>query len=295
MKKKHVKTTKIVAGHRHHKLEEPPKPRKGHHVHHKAHKKGILKQYIGTWKEVKSFSFIMLVLFDLLFYALMYPLFYGYGYFIDRFAAPFQSTDLGALAGSEQLAMYEQSLAGLIVFVFLLSLAFSLLFILIWSLSRAFIWTRLLGKKITGKYIGKFYLLNVIWIVGWVIFFIIYGVLFYKIASASKAGGIITGIIFVLLFITMVYFMYIMYYRFTMGENRIWRSLKEAFVLGTIKCPRLTLPVIMVLGTIVIAALFSISFKLLPKLLMDILSYILFFGVFAWVKVYGVDVLREKT
>ncbi|MFC1734194.1 hypothetical protein ACFL6I_28150 [candidate division KSB1 bacterium] len=288
--KKHARKTEHAHKHVEHNHKQALHPHKP-----PVHKKGLWQEYFQSLKDVKSLTFLLIFAFDLVFFALMYPLIYLYGYFINRLIAPYMGLDVASLTSqsTDQLAIYQQSLTNLIVFTVLLTIALVLLLVLVWSVSRALIWTRLLARKMTFRYFGKFYLLNLVWIAISTIVLVFFGTIFYASGSANKILGIITGIIFLIVFITLVYLMYILYYVFTKGDNLVWKSLKEAFVLGTMRCPKLTLPVVLVLGTVVVSFA-TLLFKLLPKIMMDVLSYVVFFGVFAWVKIYAVDVLKER-
>lgn len=277
------------------KQEQKAQQHAAHHPAHPARKKGLFHTYLQSWKQVKTAKYPLIVMYDLIFYVLLFPLFYGYGYFINMLVKPFKDLDTSALTSktAEQLGLYQQSLSGVIVFVFLISIVFSLLFVLIWSLSRAFMWTKLLDKKLTGKYIGKFYLLNMIWMLLVSVLFIIASVVFYSVASASAVGGIVVGIIMALLLVIVVYFMYILYYKFS-HELKIFRSLLDMIVLGVTKLPRLILPLLLVVCTLAVVTALSYVLKLLPQIAMEIISYLLFFGIFGWVKLYAADVLKEK-
>lgn len=282
------------------KQEQKVQQHAAHHPAHAApahasHKKSIFHTYLQSWKQVKTAKYFLIVMYDLIFYVLLFPLFYGYGYLINMLVKPFKDLDTSALTSktAEQLALYQQSLSGVIVFVFLISIVFSLLFVLIWSLSRAFMWTKLLDKKLTGRYIGKFYLLNMIWMFLVSVLFIIASVVFYSVASASTVGGIVVGIIMALLLVIVVYFMYILYYKFS-HELKIFRSLLDMVVLGFTKLPRLILPLLLVVCTLAVVTVLSYVLKLLPQIAMEVISYLLFFGIFGWVKLYAADVLKEK-
>lgn len=322
-----------------HHISEPEKPHeKAEHKHteqrpaatqHTTYaKKGLIHEYLQSWKSITQLKFIFVVGFDLLLYVLLYFLFLGFGSIISFFVEPFKSTGLNSFASqtAEQLAAYQQSLYSLIGVVFLLSIAFSILFVLIWSVSRGLIWAKLLDKRMTLRYFWKFFLLNLIWVLLWAVILIAAGMILYNTASANSPTALILGIIFVLLYLIMAYFMYILYYKFTEGDNRIFRSLKESFVIcrtrfpklwpflliivislylnfwllketfvtGITRFTKLGLPFLLIIATIIIAAVFSLVFKLLPDIVMNILSTILVFAVFGWVKLYAAEALKER-
>lgn len=306
-KKEHIHTTELVVGPKQQKPSNPPHhvhitPPKmpertpEHHLKHPLHRKGLLSEYIQSWKSIASLNFLLIVLYDLGFYAALYYLLFGYGVLINKIMAPFKDININSIIAQtpEQLGIYQQSISGTIAYVLLASIAFSLLFMLIWSLSRGLIWSRLLGRKISGRYIGKFYLLNMVWIIGWTLIFMIWALLFYKIGSASKVGGAALIATFIILYLLMTYLMYMLYYIFTTTDSMIWRSLRDAFARGIRFFTRLALPLLMLLGTILAIGIVSYVFKLLPQIVMEIISYILFFGVFAWMKLYAADILKER-
>ncbi|PIN86810.1 hypothetical protein COV19_02965 [Candidatus Woesearchaeota archaeon CG10_big_fil_rev_8_21_14_0_10_44_13] len=322
-KKEHIHKTELVVGPKEkqkHHIDAPQMPEKKSEMHpaaahkhisqqssqHAQHassysssilrRKGLISEYLASWKEVRSLKYLLLILLDVGLYVVLYPLFYLFGLFVGKILQPFQSINVDNLATQtpEQLGIYQQSLSGIVLFLFLLCLAFSLLFILIWSLSRGMMWSKLLDRKITLRYLGKFYLLNLLWSLGWGVIAAFYSVFFYRFAGSSQVVGTIMTIAFILLFLIMTYFMYILYYIFTEGENLIFRSLKEAFVLGVTRFTSLALPLLMVIGSVVLIGLFSYIFKLLPQIVMEILSYMLFFGVFAWIKIYCSNALKER-
>lgn len=309
----HIKKTELVIGAKKaddaakHHISKPEKPhekaeqRPAATQHAEPHnmtyaKKGLIHEYLRSWKSITKLKFLFVVGFDLMLYVLLYFLFLGFGSIISFFVEPFKSTGLKSFASqtAEQLAAYQQSLYSLIGVVFLLSIAFSILFVLIWSVSRGLIWAKLLDKRMTLRYLWKFFLLNLIWILLWAIILIAAGMILYNTASAGSPTALILGIIFVLLYLIMVYFMYILYYKFTEGDNRIFRSLKETFVTGITRFTKLGLPFLLIIATIIIAAVFSMVFKLLPDIIMNILSTILVFAVFGWVKLYAAEVLKER-
>src|SRR3989344_5010622 len=135
-KKEHIKKTELVIGAK--KANEPvhhiSKPEKPHEKAEQKHteqkpavtphaiytKKGLIHEYLQSWKSITQLKFIFVVGFDLMLYVLLYFLFLGFGSIVNFFVEPFKSTGLASFASqtAEQLAAYQQALYSLIGVVF---------------------------------------------------------------------------------------------------------------------------------------------------------------------------------
>ena len=280
-------------------LRRYPEHRAAPEEHHP--KAGAFSTYLHSFKKLKSFDALMIILYDIGFFALLIGFLYLYSYLLGLISSPFSSVNLTSLAQQsvDQLSVYRSALLNVAIFMFLLSFAFFLVSVLLWSVSRGLIWTRLLGKKYDLKYLWKSYLLNLIWIVLWFAAFFVIVLVFYKSAAENMTISFILGIITLVVAIIMIYFTYLLYYAFT-HELKIFSSIRDAFKKGVLKFTKLVLPVGLVLGTFIVVWFVAYLLNYLSyipfagNVLKEVLAYILFFGFCAWVKIYGVEVLKHN-
>lgn len=265
---------------------------------------GMKKEIISffrSFREIGSLKMLLVSCFDLLFYFLMIGSLLLISFVVMSAAAPLVGTDPSSLIGSsaEDLSKY-QSLVSKVTWFLILGIVLAIIsFIISYVLSRALVWTTLLKKRLSGKYFGKFILLNLIWLPFWIIILLL---LFIPVDRASQSGNVSFMMwysIFALGIYMMIssYFTYLLYYIFTgSNEHKVFYSLKEAIVHGAKDIGKLWFPALLILVFFALSNVFSLIFNyFFIDALRNILSLILMIVVFSFIKIYAVSAIDRNT
>jgi len=124
--------------------------------------------------------------------------------------------------------MYTATITAIIVYI---------LIILVYTISRGLIWTKIMEKQPTKKYLLKLGLLSLIWTTGWIVVFSV----LVTISNQQYYKWIM-----IVLGITYIYLTTILHHSFTY-KNTIGSAVQKAFAIGLGKIHRLILPYIYII------------------------------------------------
>lgn len=232
--------------------------------------------------------FIFVILFDLLFYAIIIPCFFAYAYLINKQAEIMQN-----LIGTEDIASYLFSaspaeisfLTGDMRVLVLTFVAGAIILFLIglfsYSLSRSLIWNYLLEKKFSLKRYLKFNVLNLILLIAFFIIFSIYSIL-------MLLSRWVFGIILIFFMLAIFYFIFALYIEYS-RTGRIFHSIGNAFKRMDKKVYLLSLPVFIIIIIISIAIGLFIAQSLYT--IVTVLLIIVFAG---WMRVLVLEMQKKK-
>ncbi len=171
-----------------------------------------------------------------------------------------------------QLQATAATLKNFALFAISVAVIFILLLIINWSITQGMTYSHLLKKKITLRYLNRFLLLNIIWIIPWTILLVI-------LLIGGKEHSYLPILI---LFFLFIHFTLILNVLFT--KKNSLSQIKQALKLGTLKFHRYLVPYLIITVTFIIISqlnLLSINYILLT------LIYLLFFS---WTQNYLKDI-----
>jgi len=238
-------------------------------------RKGYLK---NEWKEfLKSFKlktkFIQVIIFDILCIVLSWLSLVVFGKLTQNIMLTLSQLNLQGITDINLIENQAEILASAMNSLFIYLAGLLIVLFIICILTRTLVWNTILNKKITAKYIGKFILLNLIWLL-WMIPFML--ILMTKNPYWIIGLTVLLGILF-------VHFTFILYTIFT-KEVKIGRSLKLCFKLGIAKIHLFLIPLLFAILTFI---LISIVLALINKLFASGIVTILLLLMFAaWLRFY---------
>ncbi len=252
-----------------------------------------LTEFKNSFKEIPKLNTLVLMLYDALFYLLIYLVAIGLSTVFAKISPNVQGMNMFALQ-IQDTALIEQQYSMMkkaMIYVAVYFIIFILLTILSWTISRYLVWTRLLKKNIDLKNFRKFFFLNLLWVLIW---FIPYAIVTYPAIRLASQGDVFTGLLYLLAVpvFTLIpaYFTYMLYYGFLekygKGKSPLKTSIKHAFINGGKYFTKLIVPVILAIIVFLIIFFGSYIFKDLPEAPKMIVSFIISFGTFAWIKIY---------
>src|SRR3989338_5638274 len=118
----------------------------------------FFRQYLEPWKKLKTLSFFSVAITDLVFFVLSGQIILLFFSLINYFGNPVQNPPWFAPEDSmKAIVDYAGTVQGFYVTAFILIIALSIVLIAMFSLSRAYIWSVLLGQKFTKEGVFKFF------------------------------------------------------------------------------------------------------------------------------------------
>ena len=239
-------------------------------------------EYIKNFKESLKLGnkFWLVVLMDLIFYAIFVPVFFIYGFIVNKKALYLQqvigTTDvLNYLetASALEINMMTADLRGFIIVFLVGILIVFLIGLFSYSYSRSLIWNYLLERKFNFLKYLKFNWLNLLLLIALAILIALYS--FFMIINQ-----ILFGIILLFLMIGIMYFIFALYIEYT-KTGRIFHSIGNAFMLMDKKVYLLCLPVFIIISLIsFIISLF------VGQTLNSIISIILLILFATWMRIF---------
>jgi hypothetical protein len=170
----------------------------------------------------------------------------------------------------------ESELAGIVATLKSTALAaavFAMVFLILtlanWSLFEGLIYTTLLKKKFTFRYLKKFLLLNIIWFIPWLALF------FLIIVEGRVETIIISGLLLVALFIHFTLILNVLYTR--TGKFQLRQTLK----IGVTKIHHFLLPYVIII----------ITYIIIQQIIIPYVTMLLFLLFFSWVQNYTKDII----
>ena len=166
----------------------------------------------------------------------------------------------------------------LLVYLF----AVTLLLIVAYSVFKGLIWLQVMKKKVSARFLKRFFLLNLCW---WLILLI---PIFIFVLGAKQEYLFYSVILFAILY---VHFTSIMHYVFT-NDLRIGKAIKQAFAITFNNIRQFLLPYsYIILVYFIILQIFWIVPKTANIMLFASILFIVFF--LAWYRLYLSEILRR--
>ena len=253
----------------------------------------FFQQYSVGWKNVNSLSFFLAALTDVLFFILFFGSVLAFGRFGSYFAGSVIPSSFVSPNPLQNAVGFSGNVQGFYAIIIVMAILLFVVEVLLFSVSRALIWSRMLGITVSRTYFVKFFTASLLW---FAMLFVISAILFLPLviaAMADKLDSISFYVyIFPVFFVVADYYSYLLMYLLARTQ-KTFSSIKNAVKLGTLNLNRLGPHAIAAVATVGIVALASRLLLLLPETILTPLSYVLFFGMFTWVKFYAADVFRN--
>lgn len=248
---------------------------------------------------------ILLLFYDLLFWALLFVGMIAYPRFVESAAAPFGELDVEGILDANPLAGIgvaeaSDTIMRTFLLLFIAITAIWMIWNLIaWTFTRGMIWRNLVPDALEPKFFWlKLAGLSAIWsILLATIWFIVYWIVgrfipYNSFVYPGNAPWLLLTIA-LLLFITL-YFGELLYYTFARC-GRIFTSLRATFVVGVREWRKLLPANLIVVGMFVLISIATFLFSPLPESVINVLSSILLLLYFAWVRYYLVAHFTQVT
>ncbi len=241
------------------------------------------KEFLASFK-LKT-KFIYVILLDVLCITATFILGLIYSLLLNNLITPLDGLDLTNLAtmgaeGLQQYILLKNTMYGFLIYTALL-----LIFVLIvYSLFQGLIWNLILKKKFTLKYLGKFSLLNLIWVLFWLIIALVLLIILKKI--------IIVWVILVYILLLIIFYLTSILYVVFTEKIKIWQAIKDTFNIGK-RIHLFIMPYLLVLGLFIVLNLILLVFSLLPQQVYMFVNLIVLLGFIAWFRFYISDVVLK--
>ncbi len=209
------------------------------------------------------------------------------------------------LTSPEQAQALAASLKYLVITIIGGSIVFLILFLLLYSLSRALIWNRILGQKLHTRNYWKWNILSLVLVLPALLYLFIASivkmVLGYFFTSISNPNlqqfaNNLALFIFLLLFLL---FIFLAYYSFA-ERYKVWESVGRAFHLLKIHWSKLWEMFVVVLGTAIVLNLLLLGIQRLffPTIYAQkyfiFLSLIVFLLFLSWLRLYLLRTIHHE-
>ena len=201
-----------------------------------------------------------------------------YGQFSDRFIR-FTSID------ASNMGLFELNALATNFFVQYYSLLFLslVLFIVVYSGFKSFVWSTLMGLKYNREYSRKFSILSFLWLSLWV------GLIFLFRYFLSIENFLILFLLFVLI----NYFTKLLFISFINNKLNFKKSFENMIDLGFKKFYLFLVPYIFEFIVVVILVLVLFVIIELPILLFLVLSFLSFLSYCAWTRKYFLSIVKD--
>lgn len=210
------------------------------------------------------------------------------------------------LTSPDQAQALAASLKYLVLTIIVGGIFFLILFLLLYSLSRALMWNRILGQKSHTKNYWKWNTLSVVLLLPALFYLFIASiakvVLSYLFTSISNpnlmqfANNLVL-FIFLLIFLP---FIFLVHYSFAL-KYQVWESIGNAFYLLKLHWPKLWKAFLFILGTVVILNLTLLLIQiiffstLLNRVAFMVIAILFFLLFLSWTRLYIVNILQESS
>ena len=251
-------------------------------------------EFNHSFKNIIKFpSFLIVLLYTLLFFGASWILFYIWGKLTEQFmtiitnGAPANLMD----ATQAQLDLLSANLPKIYVYFITTGIVLALLLVLVWTIFEGLAWLNIMQKKKSFAYFWKFTLLNLIW-------FLVFGILTISgmlLWSTNYTYLVIFG---AALFVLWIYFTFILYTVFTQdSKSRVFASFgkmfKTVFSKGHIILFHFLL-VTIVFVLINIMMYFTIQLPAIPEIIYTLLSALVILVFAAWMQFYLINIVKKE-
>ncbi|MBN1156918.1 hypothetical protein JXA85_04835 [Candidatus Woesearchaeota archaeon] len=244
-----------------------------------------MKNYSGAvWgKFIESFrkfnaDYLLAALYDALFWIICF----GILFFNNVVAgAVFNGFDAESISGNPAMVDVFMAKAVPVLVMFALS---SLTIFFLYSLFRALIWSRVVGKRFRFKLVWMMLLVNsIIGITSLMIVTLLMAAFFPLIGGWAS----IPAVLFILF---SFHLLAVFYYSVTWHETG---SIKKAFFIGIKRITRFFLPYLFMAGAIVALLIISMPVQYLPEIIGDIVSAILLVIFVSWTRFFLAGIIKK--
>ncbi|GEM_PF-4396345 len=250
-----------------------------------------IKEYLSSFRSLLSRRALFVGLIDAAFYLFAIALSLAMGK-VGKIWADSLMGGLGTVsfADAAPAAAAKAVAIKLLLFTFL----FFLIIFLGWLVSRGLIWAIIAGKRYTWRFAWRSIIVNAVWLL---ILAVPIVYLFRGLYQAVQYGPTPDMQIYywyhLVFFIIVLYLTYLMNYLFTRHE-RVLITWRDMIVRAVIGLPKMLLPFLLMLCSLVVLVWASKALNFLPEMLSTILGGVLFFASFTWAKMYYHAALTRK-
>ncbi|MBW2978203.1 hypothetical protein KY331_05125 [Candidatus Woesearchaeota archaeon] len=244
-----------------------------------------LKDFKDSFKPKITWIYIML--FDLLFFAVAILTLKGVGSFLEKKMAVINMPEGDLLSMTqEQLQPITAQLQDLVISIGISVILVFIVMIAIWSLSKGLIYCTILKKKFTKQYFKKFFLLNLF------LSIVIIIILTFLMTVGSVLKELVAfRHIFYIFLLAVAYYLSINYIFFT-KHNKVFESIGKTLTFGTKNILKLLIPCLLIYIP------FQIIFTTLtlipiPLFFAPFVSLIIFVIFMAWARNYFVQEVNK--
>lgn len=258
--------------------------------------------YLSSFRRLFQWKTILLLFYDLLFWALLFIGLIAYSRTLTALGEQFEQPELSAFdtQGLEQIGSEMEGLMPQFIGIaILLTIVLLVWLLLAWSLTRGMIWRTLLGERAAqggmsfwAKCFGCLAIWNLILAVFWVAIIALvkqlipYNSLLYP---GNQVWFLLTAA--VLLFTTL-YFTELLHYLFA-SSGMVLRSIQQAVIVGIQNFPKLALRSLIVITTFALIAVLSYALNPLPPQAINVISVVLLLAFAAWMRYYLTEALAD--
>ena len=269
------------------------------------------KNYLNSFKVKKTFWYTLTV--DFIFFVIFTLIFATFGAYVQRKSysltggkSPAEIQQL-MLASPEQAAVFLTQIKSFLSFVIIGAIILITVSLLLYSLSRALIWYKLNGKKLTKKNYWRWNALNLalifplfIFAIAFLIikllmsllleFFLTFNLQFYyaNTTFVEFTTTIFNGLVSFFLSLFIIIFILLFYYSYT-HKNKVWVSIGSAFGLFKKKWKQIWVILLFGLLTGVVLTLITYPLKQLliyNPIISTILQLIIGLLFINWLRLY---------
>lgn len=247
--------------------------------------------FLASFRSLFTKKSLFIILLDAAFYlfAIVFSLIIGK---VGKTWAGSMVASLGSLSYTDTTQQAAIKWVAVKVFIFLV--LFLLLILLAWLVSRGIIWALLAGKRYTWSFAWRFSVMNLLWIIIMLVpgFFLFKGL--YQSVQFGPTPATQTYYYYHVIFLIIIlYLSYLLNYLFTRHE-RVFLTFKETAKQAVLGFPRIVVPFVLMLATLVVLGFVSKALNALPNAVSSIIGTILFLASFTWAKTYYSSALSQE-
>jgi hypothetical protein len=266
-----------------------------------------LKLFIDSFRSGTKFLYILG--YELLFYAVVVPLYLLFSSILDRKLEAINAMDILSkisqesmmnvtAAQTQEIELLAMSLKNIISFFIIGLIIFIIVALLVYSLSRNLIWNYLLKKKFDRKTYLKFNLLNITLAIMLAVVLLILSVLripvIIALANISVDFAVVfLSSLFLVFYIAIIYFIYLVYINYV-KTSKVFKSFNKTFKLIKTKFANIGISYLFILVFSIVISIAARLIWLLPAAIQTYFNLAVVLLFLTWMKVYIADVYKQK-
>ncbi len=246
----------------------------------KEHSKKQFRNLLESFKLKTEFAWVMF--YDAVFCVAIALLGYALYRVLMAVVQPLSQIPVaaGAKLGADNLEMYNNILGAFFTKAIIVLIAFWLLILVAYTISRGFIWLTLLNKPVHLPFFARFSLLNLVWCTAWLVLG-----MFFVVSMSTKPAAYV----FIAMMLLYTHLTAALHYSYT--KNRAFgKAMAEAFSTGIGKFKAFVIPYCYVF---IVYVLLSQVLLIVSGNLMLAAAFIIFFAFMAWYRTYMRNILRR--